>query len=77
MKSGLAFGFMACVILGWLSMSLATIGSVIYAIYLFGPAGATLGMALWTAAMLWIKMMVGGFVLLIVGYIGCAMGLKE
>lgn len=77
MKSGLAFGFMACVILGWLSMSLATIGSVIYAIYLFGPAGATLGMALWTAAMLWIKMMVGGFVLLIIGYIGCAMGLKE
>lgn len=77
MKSGLAFTFMACVILGWLSMSLATIGSVIYAIYLFGPAGATLGMALWTAAMLWIKMMVGGFVLLVVGYIGCAMGLKE
>lgn len=77
MKSGLAFGFMACVILGWLSMSLATIGSVIYAIYLFGPAGATLGMALWTAAMLWIKMMVGGFILLIIGYIGCAMGLKE
>lgn len=77
MKSGLAFTFMACVILGWLSMSLATIGSVIYAIYLFGPAGATLGMALWTAAMLWIKMMVGGFVLLIVGYIGCAMGFKE
>lgn len=68
---------MACVVLGWLSMSLATIGSVIYAIYLFGPAGATLGMALWTAAMLWIKMMVGGFVLLIIGYIGCAMGLKE
>ena len=77
MKSGLAFTFMALVILGWLSMSLATIGSVIYAIYLFGPAGATLGMALWTAAMLWIKMMVGGFVLLIIGYIGCAMGLKE
>lgn len=68
---------MTCVVLGWLSMSLATIGSVIYAIYLFGPAGATLGMALWTAAMLWIKMMVGGFVLLIIGYIGCAMGLKE
>ena len=77
MKSGLAFTFTACVILGWLSMSLATIGSVIYAIYLFGPAGATLGMVLWTAAMLWIKMMVGGFVLLIIGYIGCAMGLKE
>lgn len=77
MKSGLAFGFMACVILGGLSMSVATIGSVIYAIYLFGPAGLTLGMALWTAAMLWIKMMVGGFVLLIIGYIGCAMGLKE
>ena len=77
MKSGLAFGFMTCVILGWLSMSLATIGSVIYAIYLFGPAGATLGIALWTAAILWIKMMVGGFILLIIGYIGCAMGLKE
>lgn len=77
MKPTLAFTFMALVILGWISINLGTLASVIYAIYLFGPAGATLGMALWTAAMLWVKMVVGGFVLLIIGYIGCAMGLKE
>lgn len=70
MKSGLAFGFMACVVLGWLSMGLATVGSIIYTIYLFGPAGLTLGMALWTAVILWLKMMVGGFVLLLIGVIG-------
>lgn len=70
MKSGLAFAFMACVILGWASMGLATVGSIIYAIYLFGPAGLTLGMALWTAVILWLKMMVGGFVLLLIGVVG-------
>lgn len=42
----------------------------IFAIYLFGPAGLTLGMALWTAVILWLKMMIGGFVLLLIGVIG-------
>ncbi len=70
MKTTLAFIFFIFAILGWASMGLATVGSIIYAIYLFGPAGLTLGMALWTAVILWLKMMVGGFVLLLTGVIG-------
>ena len=69
MKSGI---FLALVVIGYLSMTLAVISGIGYSLYLLGVVELTFGAAAWAGFLLWVKMMLGGLVSLVVGYVGIA-----
>jgi len=69
MKSGI---FLALVVIGYLSMTLAVVSGIGYSLYLLGVVELTFGAAAWAGFLLWVKMMLGGLVSLVVGYVGNA-----
>lgn len=67
MKSGV---FLVLVVIGYLSMALAFVSGIGYGLYLLGAVELTFGASAWAGFLLWVKMFVGGFISLLVGYVG-------
>ena len=67
MKAGL---FAALIFVGYLSMALAFVSGIGYGLYLLGVVELTFGASAWAGFLLWVKMFVGGFISLLVGYVG-------
>lgn len=63
-----AFGALICVI-GILSAVAANILGIGYGLYLMGPGGLEIGMALWGGFSLWIKLISAGFISTVFGFI--------
>jgi len=61
-----AFGAIL-IILGYIAMALATISGFGYSLYLMGVVGITFGPAAWAGFVLFLKLLVGGFVTLFAG----------
>lgn len=56
-------------VLSLLALGLATIGSVIYFLYLWGGTGATIGVAAWGGAKAWLMTIAIGVPTALVSYI--------
>ncbi len=55
------------IIVGSVIAGLATVTGIGYGLYLWGALGGALGVSMWTAFVLWLQMIVGGFVIAITG----------
>lgn len=63
---------------GYIAMMFAVLSGIVYAIYLAGPGGVAIGMALWKGLMLFSSMFFGGiFSILAASLIGRAIDSKE
>lgn len=55
--------------LGFLAIILGNLSGVGYFLYLLGPGDLTFGMAAWGGFSLWLKIVGGGLISLVIGYI--------
>jgi len=61
--------FTVIAVIGLLIMGFANIAGIGYGLYLWGAVGNPLSAAAWGGFVIWIKMIITGFVLFIGGYI--------
>lgn len=59
------FGVLA--VIGVFMMGLSVVSGIGYALYLMGVVGLGFGAAAWAGFLLWLKMVLGGFVMYFVG----------
>lgn len=52
---------------GYIAMMFSVLSGIFYAIYLAGPGGVTIGMALWKGLVLFCSMFFGGFFSILTG----------
>lgn len=55
-------------IIGIIIMAFSTIGSIGYGLYLWGSVGLALSSAAWAAFVVWMKMIMTGLTLAVVGF---------
>ncbi len=54
-------------VIGILAMSFSTVISIGYGLYLWGGLGGILSSSIWTAFLLWLKILGGGFLSILIG----------
>lgn len=64
----LAIAILSCIVIGWLLVAGGTLTSIGYFLYLWAH-GATAATAAWLGFVLWLKMVIGGSILFILGSI--------
>lgn len=65
MKNFIATVLIAWIYIGAISISLSTVGSLGYGLYLWGSEGLALSVSAWLAFTLWLKAFVGGLSLVL------------
>ncbi|MNG23647.1 hypothetical protein D3C85_1283010 [compost metagenome] len=55
------------ILVGYVAVALAFFSGIGYALFLMGPGGVAVGVAAWSGFVLWAKLLVGGFVSMLVG----------
>ena len=61
-------------VLGWLCLALAFVSGLGVGIYSLGVLNLAFGASAWAGFVVWLKMIVGGFASLIVGFVLAAVG---
>ncbi len=56
-------------VVGLLVLALSTVGSIGYGLYLWGGLGGALGASAWAAFLTWIKLVIGGFIAVVIGVV--------
>lgn len=61
-------------VVGWLCVALAFVSGLGVGIYSLGVLNLAFGVSAWAGFVVWLKMIVGGFASLIVGFVLAAIG---
>lgn len=61
-------------VVGWLCVALAFVSGLGVGIYSLGVLNLAFGASAWAGFVIWLKMIVGGFLSLIVGFVLAAIG---
>ena len=62
--------FYVLAMIGVICVSFATLGSIGYGLYLWGSVGIAFSTSVWTAFVLWLKLVFSGLLLAVIGFIG-------